>query len=159
MARSIGLIAGPFVAAALFASATSATPNFPGALESDLTLSYTPDCTLCHAGGMTQAGTVTLPFGVALRARGLVAYDESSLARALDQLAKDKVDSDGDGVTDLDALKAGKDPNGALGSSATPVQYGCALSGARGSDAPTATRLLLAALVLVRRTRRLRSRD
>jgi hypothetical protein len=43
--------------------------------------------------------------------RALVAHDEASLKRALDQMQAERVDSNGDGLADIDALRAGKDPN------------------------------------------------
>jgi len=92
-----------------------------------------PACSICHVGGVTQRGTVNTPFGVAMRQRGLVAYDEGSLRGALDQMQRDGVDSNANGVTDIEELKAGRDPS-AGASSMGPPQYGCVGSVAR--DAP-----------------------
>jgi hypothetical protein len=102
------------------------TPNFPPAVEADLQMTQQPNCALCHLGGVGQAGTVTTPFGQSMRARGLVAYDETSLRNALAALAGEMTDSDADGVADITELKDGTDPNVPTGGSAPIVpQYGC----------------------------------
>ena len=95
---------------ATFALDAWATPNFPAALRAAESLPSMPDCTLCHRGA-PQAGTVTTPFGISMRQRGLVMYDEESLRAALAAMRADAVDSDGDGTPDLDELAAGTDPN------------------------------------------------
>jgi uncharacterized protein (TIGR03382 family) len=74
---------------------------------------------------------VTQPFGVYLRSRGLRPFDESSLQGALLAAAGERHSSSGTGLTDIDALKAGEDPNSPDGSGAaqlTPA-YGCASGG------------------------------
>jgi hypothetical protein len=111
--------------------AASATPNFPPAIQSYLPTPSSPPCQICHVGPQ-QLGTVRTAFGTAMRTRGLVAFDEGSLHSALDRMAADKVDSDGDGETDVDALKEGKDPNGSGAQLAGP-EYGCGV--ARVEDA------------------------
>ena len=98
---------------------------FPPEIRAHLSLSYTPACTLCHNTPSGGFGTVTTPFGQSMRARGLVAQNLGSLDTALDALAAEHTDSDGDGVADIDELKAGSDPNVAGGGSATPPTYGC----------------------------------
>jgi hypothetical protein len=120
----------------LLASSAHATPSFPGVIREETGGSGDPSCQVCH-DGPTRVGTVTRAFGAALRERGLVLYNEGSLKAALVRLRNDKVDSDGDGLIDVDALKAGKDPNGEaeLGAltDATPRPgYGCV-----GRIAPT----------------------
>ena len=98
---------------------------FPPEVRAHLSLSYTPACTLCHNTPSGGFGTVTTPFGKSMRARGLVAQNLGSLDTALDALAAEHTDSDGDGVGDIDELKAGSDPNVAGGGSVTPPTYGC----------------------------------
>jgi hypothetical protein len=88
-----------------------ATPNFPGAIQRDLGASQAPQCSICHLCGITGRGTVNTPWGMAMRARGLVEFDEASLATALARMAADRIDSDGDGVIDVDAVRMGEDPN------------------------------------------------
>jgi hypothetical protein len=96
--------------ALLTAPTALATPNFPGAVRSELELSRTPDCSLCHIGVQAR-GTVNTPFGTSMRQRGLRARDEGSLRAALASLRDEAMDSDGDGTPDVEELIAGGDPN------------------------------------------------
>ena len=102
-----------FAFATLLAATTAhATPNFPNAVKSDLSLSSAPSCSLCHTdGNQGGTGTVNTPFGKNMRARGLVAYDTSSLSTALTAMESGKVDSAGSCLPDIEELKAGRDPN------------------------------------------------
>ena len=45
-----------------------------------------------------------------MMSRGLVAQNLASLDTALDALAAEHTDSDGDGVPDIDELRTGSDP-------------------------------------------------
>jgi len=118
----------------LAAGLAHASSTYPGEVRAHLGLPYTPDCSLCHANGQTGFGTVTTPFGTSMRARGLVAQNIASLDTALDALTAEHTDSDGDGVGDIDELKAGTDPNLAGGGSFPPPTYGCFdVSGQPGS--------------------------
>ena len=100
-----------------------ATPNAPGAIKGALTLTKLPDCTVCHSTLAGGAGTVTTPFGKAMVAAGSMAFDQDSFTQAIKKLETDKTDSDGDGTSDTDELKAGTNPN-VVGSSDI-VKYGC----------------------------------
>jgi hypothetical protein len=124
-----------------------ATPTFPDAIQRALTAAQAPPCAICHAGGVTGRGTVTTAFGQAIRARGLVANDETSLGKALAQMEADRVDSNGDGVLDVDELRAGEDPNAGAGQ--VQVAYGCALGSRGGLDDVMLEGLLVLVLVLV----------
>jgi hypothetical protein len=104
-----------------------ATPNFPSVIQQQLGLAQPPRCTICHATDAGGAGTVVKPFGIYLRSRGLVAFDEASLRNALLADIGERHSSSG-GVTDIDALKAGEDPNGTQGSNLVPT-YGCSSGG------------------------------
>lgn len=161
--RSIRLVFSicSLVATTLAAGTALATPGFPGALQNDLSLSFEPACSLCHEGGKTGNGTVTTPFGSAMRSRGLVADDDSSLAAALGKMMDESVDSDADGTTDTDELVAGTDPNVAGGGSiaqATP-QYGCGATIAVNRPVTGQSATFVAAVVAAAAlTLRLRSR-
>jgi hypothetical protein len=121
---------GGFIGAAgmlLGARTALASANYPSAVQAHLALSSQPSCALCHLNGTTGIGTVNTPFGVSMRARGLVFQNVASLNTALDALAAEGTDSDGDGVGDIQELKNGTDPNvagGSGGSTLTP-KYGC----------------------------------
>jgi hypothetical protein len=139
----------------LVARSSGATANFPAVVQRDLALSYQPPCAWCHSGGVTMRGTTNTPFGKALRARGLAAYDENSLRAALEALRTEHVDSDGDMTGDIDELKNGTDPNvsdvpglGISGADAGvgPPVYGCGLGSVRSG--PRGSLFLLFALLL-----------
>jgi len=158
-------IIGALGFATLFAAEARATPNFPPEIHARLGLTADPACAICHQGGITGLGTVTTPFGKAMRARGLVPFDIGTLDAALDKMAADKVDSIGDGTPDIDDLKAGRDPNVPDTDAGTTVPvdaavvpaYGCGAHVAPGSDvdpwAAALGALVAAALVASRRRR------
>jgi hypothetical protein len=129
--RSSGLL----IALALVAPAAAwATPDFPAAIARDLQLSAPPACTICHATDAGGSGTVTKPFGKYLVSRGLVPFDESSLAAALAAAAGENHDSNGDGISDIEALKMGLDPNGTASGASTleDPTFGCSAARAGG---------------------------
>jgi len=139
------------------AGAARATPNFPGAIQRELGLQSPPPCTICHATDQGGSGTVVKPFGMYMRSRGLVPFDEGSLHTALLAAAGERHDSSGSGVSDIDKLKAGQDPNpsssGGSGSGAASApSYGCSTSG--GSVAGLLPFAAVAAALFTRRFRR-----
>lgn len=126
---SLALLLAPSVA--------SATAGFPDNIKTDLGLTYLPPCTICHETDSGGAGTVTRAFGKAMRAQGLQPDNSASLQSALDGLAKDKNDSDCDGVDDIQQLKDGRDPNtgefiDGSGKPKPEVDAGCSGSGGGG---------------------------
>jgi hypothetical protein len=147
-----------FIVCTVNASTAHATPNFPGAIQTHLKAPSPPTCEVCHVG-QKSSGTVTTLFGVSMRGRGLVKYDEASLRTALDALKAEKTDSNKDGTTDIDALTAGNDPNASSGDGgagivpAAPIEYGCAnMSGQpRTNRASLYGSLALLAVAVMRR--------
>ncbi|MEO7113033.1 MAG: hypothetical protein ABI183_21525 [Polyangiaceae bacterium] len=153
-----------------------ATPNFPPAIQQDLSLAAPPDCSICHTDGdQGGKGTATTPFAVNMRARGLVEFDTTSLSTALNQMETSHVDSTGDCLDDIDELKAGRNPNlpdpagacadagaeaGTLSETPAgpaPPTYGCvgSISPSRTPDSPYFYGVsLIAGLSLLRRRRR-----
>ena len=109
-------------------SVAHAVPEFPRAIERSLSLDYEPPCFLCHVKDKTGLGTAETPFALSMRDLGLSADDHNSIDTALTALTDEKIDSDGDGVDDIDELKAGTDPNTdapASLRSATQPSLGC----------------------------------
>jgi hypothetical protein len=137
------------VAAVAAPIAARATPNFPSAMARDLQLPASPACTVCHATDSGGTGTVVKPFGKYLLSRGLVPFDEGSLAGALAAAGGERHDTDGDGILDVDALKQGLDPNGSSPSPAglEDPSFGCSSTG-RGGAASTVLLALVVALRL-----------
>ena len=72
---------------------------------------YEPPCSLCHLRGSTGSGTADTPFALSMKARGLSANDNTSVATALDAMVRDNVDSDGDGTPDIQEIEDDTDPN------------------------------------------------
>lgn len=136
-----------FAVAVVAPFAAGATPDFPAAIGRDLELSTPPDCTICHATNQGGAGTVVKPFGKYLVSRGLVPFDESSLAGSLAAAQGEKHDTDGDGILDIDALQRGLDPNGApsAGPQVEDPSFGCSTTGGEAGNT-----LLLALVVGLR---------
>ncbi len=156
----------------LLAAPARASSFYPGEVQSHVGAKSLPACTLCHKTLLGGFGTATQPFGVSVRAHGGVAQSASALDAALDKMAADGTDSDGDCVGDIAELKAGTDPNssadnpGACGDagprpgggpvSATPIpEYGCAMttSPVEEGPAPFALGAALVAWVVLRRRR------
>lgn len=148
------------VAAPAFAS-----DPYLGFIQTKYTLGAPPpqSCALCHTNGVTGFGTVNTLFGTAMRARGLTGgANTASVGTALDKLAADAFDGDGDGVTDVAELMAGTNPNtfdgtatdggtGGGGGTTTEVpalKYGC------GAAVVPELLLLAALLPLLRRRAR-----
>ncbi len=130
---------------------------FPTLIQQDLgaTCVPVPACTYCHRDNNGGTGTVTTRFGRTMLTLGLVAESPATLSSALNQARSARIDSDGDGDTDIDALMACRDPNLGYtpppatvtpdggGTSAAAIDSGTALppsggvSGAAGPADPT----------------------
>jgi hypothetical protein len=147
------------------ATSAWAVPRFPGEIvdyfqndhSPSVDLSYTPPCRLCHIDGTTGSGSVQTPFGISMLAHGLT-EDRNTLTAALEALNTDAVDSDGDGVSDIDELIANTDPNTSADVPLSPSgpSYGCELAPrSPGLPRPGFGATVAGALVVLRRRRRL----
>lgn len=149
------LVASPRLAAA--------SPAFPVVmLNGSWGLTQAPPCALCHAGDVRARDTVFTPFGRALRLNGLIARDEASLTRALDELDRNAVDSDYDGVSDVNELIWGTDPNRPPSFADAPPTWtiGCSAAGGPRPAAKGALAwLAVTGGILVGAWRRKRSRS
>ncbi len=128
--------------------AASASPNYPAEIQAQLSLSYTPVCAICHANGITGYGTVTTPFGEAMRAVGLVCCSIPSLDAALGTL-------EAQNSPYIGYLKQGLDPNNPGAGSVPQPAYGCfSITGQGPAAGSGAFVLALAVLLLVHARRR-----
>lgn len=147
-----------FGAIGLSVSTAGATPTFPAVIAEKLSVAA-PECTLCHAG-TPGPGTAVTPFAKTLKTRGLVPNNEDSLKTALDAIAAEGKDSDGDGTPDIRELEDGTDPNSAPGDGAITPEYGCEIGrglrvdGSAGAVPALAFVLLWMLRVAVKRYRR-----
>jgi len=141
----------------LLLSAAWASGSYPSEIESTLAMPCQPTCVLCHETLSGGAGTITRPVGQALKDRGLTGGSNvPALVDALARLEADGVDSDGDGVIDVDELVAGEDPNpdGVAFCDLLVPTYGCVGSVVprpASAGAALAAGLLLAGLAARRR--------
>lgn len=141
----IGALALPLL---LGARPVSASPAFPDVVKGELGLANAPSCTVCHdtpAGGF---GTATTAFSTYLRSRGLRAGDAASLRTALAAASGERHDSNGDGVADVDELKAGRDPSGVAADAQRPPEFGCGARVAPSSPRSSGVEIVLAVLTL-----------
>ena len=133
----------------------SAYTLFPGWIYEHLDLAQeegvnAPPCTICHLNNQGEKGTVVKPFGIWMYDHGLRGdATKEELGDLLDENEQKAVDSDGDGVGDIDEIRDGEDPSVA-GATLEPPQYGCLSTTPRTTPAAL---LALVALGLVRRRR------
>jgi hypothetical protein len=142
-----------------------ADSKFPPLVEAAAGMPCTPQCTICHKtndggfGTLRQTTTGANGLGVYWKANyGLDPGSTNSVGVSVTADQADKVDVDGDGISDYDELHNGTDPNdpspGAMLCVDAP-QYGCGARVAAGHSIDGAASVLsvgaLIALALVRR--------
>lgn len=151
-------------------SIARAAPSLPTEIVTHLNVQCTKPiwdgsgCTICHATNGGDCGTVTKPFGMWLHQRGLAcpAPDPALLDQLLDEADAEKLDSNCDGVADVDQLRTCQWEELATmrntcdaGPATLPdpsVTYGCALSGHTDGAAGTCA-MVLACLLFFKRRR------
>ena|ERR1019366_1800319 len=164
MTVRVALFAAAVGTAIAWSTGAEATPDFPGVIQQVVGSAAPPPCTICHNNPNGGLGTVTTVFGMYMRSRGLVPYDENSLRNALAAATGEQHSSSDDGITDIQALREGRDPNAGLGAATSqaqlpPPDYGCGAHVAPSSRGTSGAALFLAAtagIALVRRRRRAR---
>jgi hypothetical protein len=140
-----------------------ASATYPAALAAAANMPCVPPCTICHANNSGGIGTAIKPFATSMKGAGLMPKDDSLIPPALDNLKSQKIDSDGDGVIDVEELAAGDDPNtkGAGNICGGPT-YGCGARieprGELDGGAAVLALATAAALLALGRRRRVTSR-
>ncbi len=106
-------------------SVAFANPQYPFTIQDEVGSPCTPECVLCHATAAGGEDTVVQPFGIAMVERGLTGNE--GLIEALEAFEEEALDQDGDGVTDIDELEEGENPNevGETFCEIPSPEYGC----------------------------------
>lgn len=157
---SPSLLGSAALAGALLLASPSAhaSSGYPGAIATKYSVAA-PQCTLCHNNPQGGGGTATQPFAATMIPLGLSGGSATDkLTAALDA---NTADTDGDGKTDVDEIKAGEDPNVSGGTPVEPPSYGCieqngSIAGTRSPSprlASMAVAGLLAGFLFFRRRR------
>lgn len=153
-------------------SIARAAPALPQEIVTHLSVQCTKPiwdnqgCTICHMTNGGECGTVNKPFGVWLHQRGLScpAPDPALLDQLLDEADATKVDTNCDGVADVDQLRTcqweelatarGACDAGPTTLPVTELGYGCAQSGHTKNNGEAGTcAVVLACLLFFKRRR------
>jgi hypothetical protein len=107
-----------------------ASEIFPITIQTTLALGSAPPCVLCHDTELGGSDTANQPVGRTMSGYGLMGGDTGMLTTILGQMRDAKDDSDRDGTSDIDELKAGTNPNinditGEPPGDYAPPVYGC----------------------------------
>jgi hypothetical protein len=163
-------LAGLGLASLCTARSAHASITYPPALAEAIAAQYptakvkcVPQCTACHLTTAGGPGSMN-KFGLTLEKYGLLSANHDLVAPALMALGAvmPPVDTDGDGVSDIDEIIAGDSPSLAapdgVGQFCPDIKYGC---GAHIAAAPPVDRLglfsaglVVLSFAVVRRQRR-----
>jgi MYXO-CTERM domain-containing protein len=129
-------------------SAAVASTGYPQEMQAQIPLSYTPACSVCHAGNDTDAGAALTGFGMKMVSFGLMGGGNlPSLDGALEGL-------EGSNDPTIGYLKEGLDPSNPNAGSTPGITYGCFNVTGEGKSAGAGSVLVLGlALLLVLRRR------
>jgi hypothetical protein len=127
----------PFSFCTLLPSAASASEIFADTIKMVLAMpGPKPPCVTCHDTELGGSKMVSQPFGRRVVGYGLTAGDVQTLTGILGRMRESREDTDKDGMSDIDEIKAGRSPNvnditGKPPDDYPPPVYGCRSSGAR----------------------------
>jgi hypothetical protein len=123
------LVAACFV---FWSKGAFASRPYPVYLQQELTLPAKPDCILCHTTNLGGKDTATQPFGFSMSALGVGrGSSRGTVAAALADSEEQRIDSDGDGVIDIDEIRMGDDPNLGIDGARPPTlipKTGCGMA-------------------------------
>lgn len=135
------------VATAVTAVSARASSDYPDIVKSKLGLAKVPDCVLCHSDDNGGDGTIVTWFGLSMQDFGVQGKRPDLLDVALDKIQNEDWDSDGDGISDIDELRAGSDPNDGPGRTGGPPRPGRGCAVGPVMDGNAGWSMLLAAFV------------
>lgn len=111
-----------------------AIEDYPEAVQQALDMPCVPQCTLCHRDNTGGRGTIVKPFGGAMVANGLTDEGTQLISPALRAMQQQRLDSDGDGVGNIQELREGRDPNTPGDYSVCGPEYGCSVIAVRAAS-------------------------
>jgi len=142
-------------AACSAAASARALPEFPQELQDATDAPCSPHCNICHRDDYAGGGTVDQPFAISMERIGGLGHD---VARAVERLRQNDVDSDGDGTSDIEEISRGDDPNTAYDAGICGPMVGCAAVSPSATGTQTTWCVGLAILWYALRRRRSHSR-